>query len=134
MNNYIAYMSHTTNCNPIKFDNLKDAQEWINNKYVIDKNCARKFKKNVKERSFTIRVIIISILVTAFVFVIFTLSKKSGEIMGCNSLIMKAHPICILVTRVELTAMIYYSTFINIIATEIVATIGYVFIWLFSLI
>ena len=81
-----------------------------------------------------VNIIIISILVTVFAFVIFTLSKEFGEIMGCNTLIMKAHPICILVTRVELTAMIYYSSFISIIATEIVVTIGYVFIWLFSLI
>ena len=134
MNNYTAYMSRAPNCNPIKFDNLKEAQEWINNRHVFDENRAREFKHNVKEKSFTVRIVIISILVTAFAFVIFTLSKKSGEIMGCNSLIMKAHPICILVTRVELTAMVYYSSFISLIATEIVATIGCVFIWIFSMI
>ena len=127
------YNMHQGFSNAAKFDTEEKARAWVDGRDAFPETRTDRFRHDVREKPFAVRLFVMSLMTTAFAFVVFTLARQTNNYLGCDTLLMKSHPVCLLVSRVDLMVAENYTAGVNFVATQMLTAIAGVFMWMFSL-
>ena len=109
-------------------------QKWIKSRTPLPENTANRWRNEVKEKPFVVRLFVMMVLITIFAITIAFVSHKASAYFSCRTDYTRmADETCLILSKVDAAVRDAATYGARIVAAEVVIGIGLGFSWIFNI-
>lgn len=115
-------------------DRVANAEKWLKGRVPQPEHRADRWRNEVKEKPFVVRLFVMMVLITLFSITIAFLSHKVSAYFGCRTDYTRmADELCLVLSKVDMAVRESATYGARIVAAEVVIGIGLGFSWIFNI-